>query len=49
MSNRSSGPHYSAQDPRGGEIILKSRRHRAIFAGGLATTVVVAIILGALP
>ena len=29
------GPRYSADDVRGGEIILRSRRRRIIFIGGL--------------
>lgn len=43
-----SAPHYSAQDARGGEIILKSRRNRLIFIGGLAASVVAALVFGTL-
>jgi|GEM_PF-685019 len=35
----------SADEARGGEIILRSRRRRMIFLGGLIGMVVIAIIL----
>tara|TARA_R110000782_G_scaffold117364_4_gene207767 strand:- start:82240 stop:82416 length:177 start_codon:yes stop_codon:yes gene_type:complete len=41
-----SAPRYSAQDARGGEIILKTRRNRLLFIGGLAASVVAALVLG---
>lgn len=37
-------PHR-AEDVRQGEIILRSRRHRAIFAAGLVGCIAVALIL----
>ena len=38
-------PHYSAQDARGGEIILRTRAQRVIFLAGLAGFVVLALVL----
>lgn len=38
-------PRYSAQDARGGEIILKKRRNRVIFAAGLVALVLAALVL----
>ena len=35
---------YKAQDVRGGEIILKTRRRRIIFIAGLAALVLIAIL-----
>ncbi|MGJ0239886.1 hypothetical protein ACQEPB_15385 [Novosphingobium fluoreni] len=37
-------PHYSALDARGGEIILRTPRHRWIFVGGLIGAGILAII-----
>ncbi|HEX5183207.1 MAG TPA: peptide ABC transporter permease [Allosphingosinicella sp.] len=38
-------PHLTAEEARGGEIILRSRARRAIFIGGLALLVLIVIIL----
>lgn len=38
-------PHISAEDARGGEIILRSRRRRLVFIAGLVGFVVLALIL----
>jgi len=40
-------PSFSAQDARGAEIILRSRRRRVIFVAGLAGLAVLALILAA--
>jgi hypothetical protein len=43
---------YSAQDARGGEIILRTRTERLIFIGGLVAAMavgVVAVIVGLWP
>lgn len=37
--------HYSAQDARGGEIILRTRTERLIFIAGLAGIVVLVLIV----
>lgn len=37
-------PHYSAQDARGGEIILRTPRRRWIFLGGLIGAGIFALI-----
>ncbi|UIJ44355.1 peptide ABC transporter permease [Sphingomonas cannabina] len=37
--------HISAEDARGGEIILRSRARRAVFLAGLVGMVVLAILL----
>lgn len=37
--------HISAEDARGGEIILRSRARRAVFLVGLIGMVVLAILL----
>lgn len=39
------GPQYSAQDVRGGEIILRTRARRLIFIAGLAGFVILALVL----
>jgi len=39
------GPHHSAQDVRGGEIILRTRARRLIFITGLAGFVILALVL----
>jgi len=39
------GPHYSAQDVRGGEIILRTRARRIIFMAGLAGFVILVLVL----
>ncbi len=39
------GRHYSAQDVRGGEIILRTPARRLIFAAGLAGIVILALVL----
>lgn len=36
---------HSTRDVRGGEIILRTRRKRAIFIGGLAAFVILTIVL----
>lgn len=41
-------PTHSAQDVRQGEIILRTRRRRWIFFGGLVAAVIVALILASL-
>ncbi|MGH6725464.1 MAG: hypothetical protein ACREB8_02815 [Pseudolabrys sp.] len=38
-------PAYPAQKARGGEIVLRTPRQRAIFIGALAGALVLAIIL----
>jgi hypothetical protein len=38
------GPPYAADDARGGEIILRTRRRRLIFASGLAAWGVMALL-----
>lgn len=38
-------PHYSGQEVRGGEIILRTRARRLIFFGGLAAWAVLAVVL----
>lgn len=38
-------PVYSGEKARGGEIILRTRRERAIFIGGLVGAVVLALLL----
>ncbi|HEY9553815.1 MAG TPA: hypothetical protein VIR62_09465 [Allosphingosinicella sp.] len=38
-------PHISAEDARGGEIILRTRRRRIIFIAGLVGFVVLALLL----
>ena len=38
------GPHYSAQDVRGGEIILRTRARRWIFIAGLVGFVALALV-----
>ncbi|MGE0750057.1 MAG: hypothetical protein AB7K64_05660 [Variibacter sp.] len=38
-------PTYSAQDARGGEIVLRSRQRRMIFIAGLVGVVVLVILL----
>lgn len=46
--NRTEGPQrqtVSAQDARGGEIILRTRRRRTIFIAGLVGFVLLAIVL----
>jgi hypothetical protein len=42
------GPAYSAEDVRQGEIILRTRRRRWIFFGGLVACVVLALLLAVL-
>lgn len=37
-------PHVSAEDARGGEIILRTRWRRLVFIGGLVGIVVLAIV-----
>lgn len=39
------GQHHSAQDVRGGEIILRTRARRLIFIAGLAGFVILALVL----
>ncbi len=49
--SRSSGPpsreptHIAGQDARGGEIILRTRRRRAIFIGGLVLWALLAMLV----
>lgn len=38
-------PHHMAEAVRGGEIILKKRRNRAIFIGGLVAFVLLTLVL----
>ncbi|MEE4205337.1 MAG: hypothetical protein V2I39_03540 [Erythrobacter sp.] len=45
---RDEGPHIEAGAARGGEIILRTRRRRAIFIGGLIGFGVVAIVVAGL-
>lgn len=48
MDRKDSGkeaPHISAQDARGGEIILRTRARRWIFLAGLIGFVVLVILL----
>ena len=40
------GPHYSADDVRGGEVILRTRTRRLIFIAGLVGVVLLAVVLG---
>jgi hypothetical protein len=42
------GPSYSSQDVRQGEIILRTRRRRWIFFGGLVACVVLALLAATL-
>lgn len=37
---------YPAEKARGGEIILRARWQRVVFAAGLAAAVILALILG---
>lgn len=37
--------HISGQDARGGEIILRTRRRRAVFLGGLIGIVLLVLIV----
>ena len=37
-------PHHDAQDARGGEIILRTRRRRLIFVAGLVAFALLAIV-----
>jgi hypothetical protein len=39
------GPHYSAEDARGAEIVLRTRRRRLIFIGGLVGFVLLVLVL----
>jgi len=39
---------YPAEKARGGEIILRTRQQRMIFAGGLIAAIVLALLLGVL-
>ncbi len=39
------GPTYDAEGARQGHIVLRSKRRRAIFVGGLAGLVVLALVL----
>ena len=41
----SKAPEYSAEDVRGGEIILRTRTRRIIFIAGLAGIVVLAFLI----
>lgn len=43
-SESTDAPHFSAQDARGGEIILRTPRRRWIFLGGLIGAGILAII-----
>lgn len=36
---------YSAQDARGGEIILRTRTERLIFVGGLAAAMALGVVV----
>lgn len=38
-------PHISAEDARGGEIVLRTRRRRAIFIAGLVLWVLLAALV----
>lgn len=38
-------PHYSAEDARGAEINLRTRRRRLIFMAGLAAFVLFVIVI----
>jgi hypothetical protein len=42
---KATAPHYSAEQVRGGEIILRTRRRRIIFIAGLVGFVLLAILL----
>lgn len=42
-ANPEQGPHYSTEDVRQGEIILRKRWQRIVFIAGLVGMVVVAI------
>jgi hypothetical protein len=42
------GPTYGAEDVRQGEIILRTRRRRWIFFGGLVASVILALLLATL-
>lgn len=44
-TNGAGAPHYSAQDARGGEIILRTRGRRMIFIAGLAGIVLLALLV----
>ena len=39
------GPRYPADDARGGEIILRTRRRRVIFIGGLIAWAAVMLLV----
>jgi len=41
----SSPPHYSAEDIRGGDIILRTRARRLIFIAGLAGILLLVILV----
>ncbi|MCF8709660.1 hypothetical protein [Rhizorhapis sp. SPR117] len=45
MTDPKEPPHYSGQEVRQGEIILKKRRNRIIFISGLALGVLFLIVL----
>ena len=45
MEENDRATHISGQDARGGEIILNTRRRRAIFIAGLVGIVVLGLIL----
>jgi hypothetical protein len=38
-------PPYPAEKARGGEIVLRTRLHRAIFIGGLVAVAIIALAL----
>jgi hypothetical protein len=43
--SRESGPVYSGRDVRQGDIILRKRWERAVFAAGLVGALVLAIVI----
>jgi len=47
-TDRPEQPTYSAQEARGGEIILRRRWQRVVFIAGLAGAVVLAFVLAVL-
>jgi hypothetical protein len=44
-SSDEAAPHLTAEQARGGEIVLRSRGRRVVFIAGLALVVLLAIIL----
>lgn len=45
IQEKDQAPHISAENARGGEIILRTRRRRIIFIAGLVGFVILALLL----